>query len=75
MPTKNISDTEINPTYAAPYGGGDRTPTETEINPTYLAPYGGGRRTATETEINPSYETLPTFGHGGISPAIGDLIL
>ena len=53
MPTKNISDTEVNPTYASAGGGGARTGTWTEINPTYVVNYGGGLREWTLTEINP----------------------
>ncbi|MBA7643442.1 hypothetical protein ES703_51168 [subsurface metagenome] len=76
MPTKNLSDTEINPTYTAPYGGGERTASETETTPTYLAPYGGGRRTATEIEITPSWETIPVLSrNAGLSPVVGELIL
>lgn len=35
MPTVNITETEINPTYVTEYGGGRRRITETEINPTW----------------------------------------
>lgn len=59
MPTVNITETEINPTYIAEGGGGRRTVTETEIPPTYTAEGGGGRRRITETEIRPILEEFP----------------
>ncbi|MBA7696830.1 hypothetical protein ES703_105482 [subsurface metagenome] len=56
MPTVSITDTEINPTYTAGYGGGRRTGNDTELNPTYIYRYGGGRRSVQEIELNPILE-------------------